>query len=90
MNTNSTQNHIPLKPSIHFCKTGELEKVYNTETGLFETEKYNQNIHIMGKTPDERCSKFYNKSEYSGGKRGTQYRKKKSRKNKKKTRRYRK
>jgi hypothetical protein len=37
------------KPSYTFCKTGELEV----------DEKYNQNLHNYGSTPEERCSMHY-------------------------------
>ena len=41
------------KPSIHFCKTGNLDEA-NGET-------YNQNLHNDGKTPKERCFIFLDK-----------------------------
>jgi hypothetical protein len=37
------------KPSIYFCLTGYLE----------EGEKYNQNLHNYGETPEERGSAYY-------------------------------
>ena len=46
---NNTGNNIN-KPSKKFCETGVLE----------DDEEYNQNIHNLGKTPKERCSKYYN------------------------------
>ena len=39
----------PDKPSLHFCKTGYLDK----------DEQYNQNIHNIGVSPTQRCSLFY-------------------------------
>jgi hypothetical protein len=52
------------KPSIHFCETGSLE----------EGEKFHQDLHNAGSTPEERCSDYYpeynpeNTPEYMGGK----------------------
>lgn len=46
---NNTDNNIN-KPSKKFCETGVLDT----------NEEYNQNIHNLGKTPKERCSKYYN------------------------------
>jgi hypothetical protein len=45
------------KPSIKYCQTGILPP----------GEKYNQSIHLHGRTPYERCEPFYStKTLYSG------------------------
>ena len=73
-------NLTQVLPSRHFCQTGILE----------EGERYNQAIHNMGQTPQERCSRFY--PEYRGGKRRMRKTRKsrkhkKSRKNRRKSKR---
>jgi len=64
-------------PSRHYCQTGEL----------LPDERYIQDVHLYGDTPQERCSRFY--QEYRGGKRRRRTRKnrtnKKSRKHRRKT-----
>ena len=69
----SMSNTKKIKPSLHFCYTGNL----------LENEKYNQKIHNAGKTPNERCSKHYPRIFKGGLKTKTKKRKniRKSKKN---------
>ncbi len=46
---NQGETTAPTKPSKQFCDTGVLAP----------GEKYNQPLHNYGRTPSERCSKFY-------------------------------
>ena len=72
---NLSQSQQRRVPSIHFCDTGELD----------EGEAYNPEIHNVGTTPQERCSRFY--QQYRGGKKKRKTRRnKKIRKNRRKTR----
>ena len=53
----SSSEEYAEKPSIDYCQTGKLA----------EGEKYNQSIHLYGRTPSERCEPFYStKTLYSG------------------------
>ena len=67
------------KPSKHFCDTGKLAP----------GETYNQEIHNYGKTPKERCSKYYFLYKFGGKSRKTNKKSKrtsrKSRKNRRKS-----
>jgi hypothetical protein len=66
------------KPSRKYCETGILP----------EGEKYDQEIHNYGKTPKERCSKFYEEYNKKGGNSKKTFRirkNKKSRKNHRKS-----